>query len=130
LKAKLATGWVATSFEPGARASVHHLGSWRFADPEPGVEPEWLLGEVADAIDTLNGRPDSTGRCLLALDQYLQSRSEAARAALGAAYEAIPAHLRRYALGDMDAKDWPLRVLYTGHRRNAGLSWRDRDDRN
>ena len=114
LKAKLASGWVATSFEAGARASAHHLGSWRFAEPQSGMKPEWLLGEVADEIDKLNGRPDSTGRCLLALDQYLGSRTEEDRAALRAAYEAIPEHLRHYALGDMDSKDWPLRVLCAG----------------
>lgn len=28
--------------------------------------------------------------------------------------EAIPEHLRHYALGDMDSKDWPLRVLVAG----------------
>jgi hypothetical protein len=114
LKAKVASGWVATSFEVGARASAHHLGSWRFAEPQSGMKPEWLLGEVADEIDKLNGRPDSTGRCLHALDQYLVSRTEEDRAALRAAYEAIPEHLRRYALGDMDSKDWPLRVLCAG----------------
>ncbi|HUY45503.1 MAG TPA: NADAR family protein [Streptosporangiaceae bacterium] len=114
LKAKLASGWVATSFEAGARASAHHLASWQFADPQSWMKPEWLLGEVADEIDKLNERPGSTGRCLLALDHYLQSRSEEDRAALRAAYEAIPEHLRRYALGDMDSKDWPLRVLAAG----------------
>jgi ribA/ribD-fused uncharacterized protein len=111
LQAKLAAGWVATSFEAGAQASVHHLASWRFDEPRSWMEPQWLLGEVADEIDKLNGRPDSTGRCLLALDRYLQSRLEEDRAALRAAYEAIPEHLRQYALGDMDSKDWPLRVL-------------------
>lgn len=114
LKAKLASGWVATSFEAGARASAHHLASWRFEEPQSWMEPQWLLGEVADEIDKLNGRPDSTDRCLLALDRYLQSRSEEDRAALSAAYEAIPEHLRHYALGDMDSKDWPLRVLAAG----------------
>lgn len=68
------------------------------------MKPEWLLGDVADGIDKLNGRPDSTGRCLLVLDQYyLQSRSEEDQAALRAAYEAIPEHLRIYALGDIDS---------------------------
>jgi hypothetical protein len=33
---------------------------------------------------------------------------------LRAAYEAIPEHFRRYALGDMDRKDAPLRVLCAG----------------
>jgi hypothetical protein len=114
LKAKLASGWVATSFEAGARASAHHLASWRFAEPRSWIKPEWLLGEVADLIDKLNERPDSTDRCLLALDQYLNSRSEQDRAALRAAYEAIPEHLRGYAPGDMDADDWPLRILCAG----------------
>jgi predicted NAD-dependent protein-ADP-ribosyltransferase YbiA (DUF1768 family) len=114
LKAKLASGWVATSLEAGARASAHHLASWRFAEPQSSLTPERLLGEVADEIDKLNDRPDSTGRCLLALGQYLSSRSEDDRAALRAAYEAIPEHLRVYALGDMDSKDWPLRVLCAG----------------
>lgn len=93
---------------------MHHLGSWRFAEPHPWIKPEWLLGEVADEIDKLNGRPDSTGRCLLALDKYLNSRSEEDRAALRAAYEGIPEHFRIYALGDMDSKDWLLRVLCAG----------------
>lgn len=114
LKDKLRSGWVATSFETGARASVHHLASWRFAEPRSWITPDQLLGEVADEIDKLNGRPDSTGRCLQSLDRYLQTRSEPDRVALRAAYEAIPEHLRRYALGDMDCKDWPLRVLSTG----------------
>jgi predicted NAD-dependent protein-ADP-ribosyltransferase YbiA (DUF1768 family) len=30
------------------------------------------------------------------------------------AYLAIPEHLRRYSLGDMDSKDWPLQVLAAG----------------
>ena len=76
----------------------------------PGSVP--LTIDAGTAFGT--GRHESTLGCLLALDQYLQSRSEEDRAALRAAYEAIPWHLRRYALGDMDSKDWPLRVLAVG----------------
>ena len=114
LKEKLRIGWVATSFEPGAHASVHHLASWRFADPQSWISADDLLGEVTDEIDKLNGRPDSTDRCLQALKQYVQTRSESDQAKLRAAYEAIPGHLRMYALGDMDSKDWALRVLSAG----------------
>jgi predicted NAD-dependent protein-ADP-ribosyltransferase YbiA (DUF1768 family) len=113
LREKLRTGWVATSLPPGARASAHHLASWRFSEPQMWVTAEQLLGEVADDIDTLNGRPDSTRRCHLALDRYLESRSEPDRIALRDAYQAIPRHLRVFALGDMDRKDGPLRVLCT-----------------
>jgi predicted NAD-dependent protein-ADP-ribosyltransferase YbiA (DUF1768 family) len=111
LREKLRTGWVATSLPPGARASAHHLASWRFSEPQMWVTAEEILGEVADDIDTLNGRPDSTARCHRALARYLESRSEPDQIALREAYQAIPGHMRVYALGDMDAKDWPLRVL-------------------
>lgn len=57
------------------------------------------------------GRPDSTDRCLAAVDTYRREQTEANRAALREAYLAIPQHLRLYALGDMDAKDRPLRTL-------------------
>jgi predicted NAD-dependent protein-ADP-ribosyltransferase YbiA (DUF1768 family) len=122
LREKLERGWVATHLEPGSQASAHHLASWRFDEPQMWLTAEELLGEVADEIDQLNGRPDSTGRCLQALDRYLETRTEADRQALQAAYLAVPAHLRHYALGDMDAKDWPLRVLctQTGERTTHG----------
>ena len=111
---KLASGWVATDLPEGARASAHHLASWKFAEPRSWLTPEMLLGEVRDDIDNLNGRPDSTGRCLAAVDVFREQPTEANRTAVREAYEAIPEHLRRYALGDMDRKDFPLRVIVTG----------------
>jgi hypothetical protein len=62
------------------------------------VTAEELLGEVADEIDQLNDRPDSTDRCLQALDRYLETRTATDRQALRAAYLAVPAHVRHYAL--------------------------------
>ena len=46
-----------------------------------------------------------------------------------AAYEAVPSHLRRYLLGDMDAKDTAIRVAIYGVRAYASdslsaLAWR------
>ena len=43
----------------------------------------------------------------------METRSQVDLDALRAAYLAIPKHLQHYVLGDMDAKDWPLRVLCT-----------------
>lgn len=108
---KLASGWVATDLSEGAQASAHHLASWKFAEPKTWLTPEMLLGEVRDDIDNLNGRPDSTGRCLSAVDVFRDEPTETNRTAVREAYEAIPEHLRRYALGDMDRKDFPLRVI-------------------
>jgi predicted NAD-dependent protein-ADP-ribosyltransferase YbiA (DUF1768 family) len=114
LRDKLRTGRVATRPEPGARVSAHHLAGWTVAEPVRGISAEELLGEVADDIDTLNGRPDSARRCLEAAGRYVQTRAESDRLALCDAYQAIPAHLRLYALGDMDNKDGPLQILCTG----------------
>jgi ribA/ribD-fused uncharacterized protein len=111
---KLRSGWVATTLEEGASASVHHVASWKFAEPQSWVTPEMLLGEVRDEIDKLNSRPDSSARCRAAVDVYLADRTEERRQQLLDAYLAIPEHLRRYSLGDMDSKDWPLQVLAVG----------------
>jgi hypothetical protein len=111
---KLASGWVATELPDGAEASAHRVGAWKFAEPRAALTADMLLGEVLDVVDQLNRRPDSTARCLAALVVFLDQPDEANRAALRAAYNAIPEHKRAYALGDMDRKDWPLRVLTAG----------------
>jgi predicted NAD-dependent protein-ADP-ribosyltransferase YbiA (DUF1768 family) len=113
LRAKLAQGWIATEIPQGARASAHELASWVFDEPRVWIDPDDFVTQVADEIDRLNDRPDSTERCLRVLDRYLASRSEEDRRALATAYLAIPAMDRRYALRDMDSQDWPLRVLCT-----------------
>ena len=113
LREKLECGWVVTEVPEGGEISAFELGRWKAADPMFGLTAEMLLGEVADDIERLNGRPDSTDRCLAALDRYLESRDEADRLALREAYLAIPGHKRHYALGDMDSKDRPLVFLCT-----------------
>ncbi|QKW47981.1 NADAR family protein [Streptomyces microflavus] len=111
---KLRTGWVATTLPDGAEASAHNLARWKFTDAQSWLTPELVLAEVRDTIDQLNHRPDSTGRCLAAVDVFLTDRTEENRAAARTAFLAIPTSQRRYALGDMDSKDWPLRVLVAG----------------
>ncbi len=113
LREKLDSGWVVTEVPEGGEISAFGLGRWKAAEPMFGLTAEMLLGEVADDIERLNGRPDSTGRCLAVLDRYLESRDEADRLALREAYLAIPAHKRHYSLGDMDNKDRPLVYLCT-----------------
>ncbi|MFD7547662.1 NADAR family protein [Streptomyces sp. NPDC059578] len=120
---KLRAGWVATSFPEGGEASAHELADWTFSEPESRLTPELLAAEVRDAIDQLNGRPDSTDRCLLAVDAFLADRTEENRAAARAAFLAVPEPQRRFALGDMDSKDWALRVLVAGPGGRTYLSF-------
>ncbi|WP_406858886.1 NADAR family protein [Streptomyces sp. HUAS MG47] len=111
---KLRRGWVATELPEGGHASAHGLAAWTFTEPETGLTPDVMMGEVRDTVDQLNGRPDSTGRCLAAVDVFLADRTEENRAAVREAYLAIPETRRRFALGDMDRRDIPLQVLVAG----------------
>ncbi|GGU58454.1 DUF7638 domain-containing protein [Lentzea flava] len=123
---KLASGKVATVVPDGAEASALHLGDWTFAEPQRWVTADALLAEVHDTVDQLSGRPDSTARCRAAVDVFLADQTEENRAALHAAYTAIPEHMRVYALGDMDRQDWPLRVLAAGPGNT--YTWWDDDE--
>lgn len=108
---KVASGWVAVEVPPGATISAHHLVHGTVAELRSAVTGDELIGEVTDEIDRLAGRPTSSERCRTALDAFLDAPDEERRAALRTAYFAIPAHQRRYVLGDMDAKDGPIRTL-------------------
>ena len=110
---KLKSGWATTSVPDGGRASVHHLGLWELTNPGTALDAEGLFLEVLDEIERLNDRPDSSQRCLTALDAYLRDPTSDRLGELREAYAAIPIHLRMYVLGDQDAKDWPLRRLMT-----------------
>ncbi|MEZ0111799.1 putative NAD-dependent protein-ADP-ribosyltransferase YbiA (DUF1768 family) [Catenulispora sp. EB89] len=112
--AKLRSGWVATELTEGARASAHHLASWKFAEPKTWLTPEMLLGEVRDTIDDLNQRPNSSARCRAAVDVFLADQTDENRQALRTAYEAVPEHMRVYMLGDMDQNDVPVQILIGG----------------
>lgn len=110
---KVASGWIATTFAQGARASAHLLVSWNFDQPRAWVTPQQLIDEVADEIEHLAGRLTSEDRCMLALGRYLEEQTDEHLAALREAYLAVPEHVRMFLLHDQDSKDWPLRVLIT-----------------
>ncbi|MEV0455813.1 NADAR family protein [Catellatospora methionotrophica] len=111
LRAQLASGMITTDPPDNGDASAHGLARWRFAQPHSWVDADMLVGELLDVVDKLNKRPDSVARCLQLIDRHLADQSEENRLAIRAAYFAIPAHLRRGMLGDMDRKDQPVRCL-------------------
>ncbi|MEV0648491.1 NADAR family protein [Phytomonospora sp. NPDC050363] len=112
LATELASGRISVAPPEGARASAHHLAAWTFAAPHSALTPPMLLGEVADEIELLNGRPDSRWRCLASARAWAADPSEDKRFTLREAYHAVPEHLRRY-LGDMDNLDRFYRIAIT-----------------
>lgn len=111
---KLRTGWVTTTVPEGAVAAADGMGEWKFSEPRNWTTPDQLVAEIRDTIDQLNERPDSTERCLAAVDVFLAERTEENRAAARTAFLAIPKSQRHWALGDLDEKAWQLRVLVAG----------------
>ncbi|TWF84337.1 NADAR family protein [Streptomyces capillispiralis] len=108
------SGRVATELPEGAEASAHQLARWTFGPSRTWLTPEILVAEIRDTIDRLNRRPDSTERCLAAVDAFLADPTEERRDAAREAYLAVPVTQRHYALGDMDHKDRPLQILLAG----------------
>lgn len=104
-------GWVVTALPEGAEVFAFPLGSFVATQVKNFVREAELVKEVADAIEELNGRPSSMAHCLEAYEAYNLAPSDEGRERLRAAYEAIPAHNRRYVLGDMDSKDFPIREI-------------------
>ncbi len=86
-----------------ARGTVPALESW--------LTPDLVIGELADEVDELNDRPDSSRRCWDALLVYAADPTGAHLEVVREAYHAVPEHRRTYVLGDMDQNDVPVRIL-------------------
>ncbi|VVJ24577.1 Uncharacterised protein [Amycolatopsis camponoti] len=87
----------------GTAAGTARLESW--------LTPELLIADLADEVDRLNDRPDSSGRCRDALVAYAAEPSPATLEIVRERYHAVPEHRRIYVLGDMDQNDVPVRIL-------------------
>lgn len=110
-KAKVRQGWVVTQLPEGARVGVMISGMFFNAvNVRSSVEPEEFIKEVADEIRILNGEPDTLKLGREALQAYYAAPGASAKAALRAAYEAVPKHRRMY-LGDMDSKDHEYQII-------------------
>lgn len=113
-KQKVRSGWVVTQLPEGAHVNISSVASFVAREVHSFIDPEEFIKEVADEIEQLNGRPNSADICREAYKNFQQQQTEEAREELKVAYEAIPEHLRRYVLGDMDVKDFPIRMIIYG----------------
>jgi predicted NAD-dependent protein-ADP-ribosyltransferase YbiA (DUF1768 family) len=123
LERRLRTGAVLATPPEGARVSISYTMEWRATDLRVYLDADMLLADVADALDCLNQRPDSHGRCLRTLRTYLGDPTDDNRLALRERYLGIPQHRRRSRLHALDSK---LRVLIS----DIGTPWYgDRQER-
>lgn len=115
-KEKVRSGWVVTQPPEGATVSVCFLANFKAVEAQFWISPEELIKEVADEIESLNGRPSSKDKCLDAWKRYQTDPTDLNRSLLKEACEAMPEQNRRYVLGDMDVKDVPIRMVLYGEQ--------------
>jgi hypothetical protein len=113
-KRKVASGWVVTTLPEGAKVSITLTAQFRAVEVSSWIREEEFIKEVADEIESLNGRQTTLEKCSAAYKKFLAEQSDEARDLLKQAYEAIPEHRRRFVLGDMDVKDIPVRMIIYG----------------
>lgn len=123
-KQKVRSGWVVTQLPESARVTISGISSFVAKDVRCFVDPEEFIKEVAEEIEKLNGRPTAADRCLVAYEAFQKEQTEITREKLKQEYETIPEHLRRYVLGDMDRKDFPIRMIIYGEDQNEKWSHR------
>jgi hypothetical protein len=106
---KVTQGWVVTQVPKGARISCHHL-YYGNSNLECSVEIDEFVKEVEDTINLLQGKQTTKQTFFQAFARFLTAPNKKNKNILREAYNAIPKHCRRYVLGDMDSKDYPIKL--------------------
>jgi hypothetical protein len=103
-------GRLHTQVPVGATVVIAQVGRFMVGECKCAATlPDKIL-EIDDMVAKLNGRPDSAEICLVAYEAYLQVQSPDRLKILRDAYARVPAHLRIYILGDLEAEDGPIRA--------------------
>jgi hypothetical protein len=75
------------------------------------INTEEFVKDVLDSYHVSLGHPSVAALCRLAYDEYILKPSPEAKEKLRHAYLDVPAHERRFLLGDQDNKDFPIRAI-------------------
>lgn len=108
---EIARGEIRTNIPKDTTIYIYPIVSFTVKDVYCDVMEEEFVKEVRDEIEQLNGRPTTLDLCRTAFRYWHEHKSEQALEKLKAAYEAVPAHNRRF-FADMDVQDLPIRKLF------------------
>jgi hypothetical protein len=111
IREMLDRGVLVTSIPDGAYLTVPGLGRFKAMDTMWFTEPQERWREILNLIAVLNGEPDAIEVCYQAFLKYQSEPTEANRALLRTAYEAVPEHQRIYTQRSMDNKDHNIRSI-------------------
>lgn len=117
-KNKVATGWVNTQVPAGSRVYVFPICDFIASEIDrTQIKEEEFIKEVQDALNEMNGRPTTREICFEAFQEYQKFPIAENKIKLKNAYENVPEHNRRYVLGDMNVKDYPIQeIIYNEYK--------------
>lgn len=112
LEPLIKNGTIVTKIPDNSTILIQNLGEIKISKTLYNANFE-KFSEIDDIVNELNGRPTTSDECGKAYKEYNKYPTKENKQKLKEAYERIPKHLRVYVLGDMDAKDWPIRnIIY------------------
>ena len=99
----------------GQKVIINGLGEFVAGAANQFIDADGLIGELTSLQQRAKGLPDLIEICRDAYADYCEEPSRKNLKALREAYEAVPAHMRRYC-GDMDTKDTPIKMALRGEK--------------
>lgn len=111
LEPLIKSGTIVTKIPDNSTILIQNLGEIKISKTLYNADVMDKFSEIDDIINQLNGMPTTSDACVKIYEEYTKNPTNENKLRLKSAYEKIPMHLRIYVLGDMDAKDWPIRTI-------------------
>lgn len=102
---------IISSLPDSSKLFIKHIGLIEILETNYSVNAYDKFREIVEDVKKMNGNQTFSELAYSLFKEYNENPSEKLRSELKEAYESIPNHLRKYVLGDMDAKDWPIRII-------------------
>jgi hypothetical protein len=109
-------GTISTEIPEDSTVHIYGFGKCTVGTCQYSANIEEKLSEINDIISQLNGDKTTSEICREVYEEYIENPTVRLKDLLKVAYENIPEHLRTYVLGDMDAKDIPVRMIIYGEQ--------------
>lgn len=102
---------IISNLPDGSNLFIKDIGMIEILETNYSVNAYEKFREIVEDVKKLNGQQTFSEITYTLFKEYNENPSDKLKNEIKEAYEAIPSHLRKYVLGDMDAKDWPIRII-------------------
>ncbi len=111
LKKQIQDGWIVLRLPDKCKLNMYPFGQYEISSSNNFIMEADFIKQVEDTIRILNKKPTSANICRDLYIEYVNNPSEELENKLKVAYFNVPEHKRQFILGDMDAKDGPIKKI-------------------